>query len=82
MEIKVGVGRFIRIVASPLLSPMVHCRMYHHVVNYFGLKELLSIMSNPDFAVIFSGVRSINYFDIFELSYPQEDLVSGIICRG
>ena len=74
------VGRFIPIVALLLLSPMVSRRVHRHMVSYLGRKELLSVMSNPDSAVTFFGVQPINHFVVFELSYQQEDLVSGIVC--
>ena len=75
------VSRFILIVAPPLLSPIVSCHVYRHVINCFGRKEWLSVMSNPDSAIIFFEVRSINHFIVFKLSYQQEDLVSGVVCE-
>ena len=64
-----GVDQFIPIVAPLLLSPIVSCRIYRHVVNYFGRKKLLSVMLNLDSAVTFFGVWWINHFVAFELSY-------------
>ena len=75
------VGRFIPTVAPPLLSPMVSYRVRCHMVNYLGRKELLSVTLHLDSATTFTRVRPTNYFVIFELSYQQEDLVSGIISK-
>ena len=75
-----GVGRFIPTVVPPLLSPMVSHHVHRHVVSCLERKELLSVMSNPNSATTFSRVQPINHFIVFELSYQQEDLVSGVVC--